>query len=127
MSELIERCSLAFYFRIFPFRRFKYLLLVVAALSVAYGISVDVTIFLQWYKLGTLHGETRSNTGIRSRPMHYQWDLVYSTAKGSCVNFHAFFVGKGIANVCLNVLIFILVSSSRATRYNARCVLSTVE
>ena len=45
-----------------------------------------------------------------SRPLHYQWDMVDPSARGSCVNFHAFFVGKGIANVCLNALIFILVS-----------------
>ncbi len=44
-----------------------------------------------------------------SRPLHYQWDLLDPNAKGSCVNFHAFFVGKGIANVCLNALIFALV------------------
>lgn len=49
---------------------------------------------------------------ICSRPLHYQWDLVDPTAQGSCVNFHAFFVGKGIANVCLNAVIFILVRSS---------------
>ena len=52
-----------------------------------------------------------SNMLICSRPLHYQWDLVDPTAQGSCVNFHAFFVGKGIANVCLNAVIFILVSS----------------
>lgn len=45
---------------------------------------------------------------IYSRPLHYQWDLVDPIAQGSCVNFHAFFVGKGIANVCLNAVIFIL-------------------
>ena len=44
-----------------------------------------------------------------SRPLHYQWDLANPMAKGTCVNFHAFFVGKGIANVLLNVIIFILV------------------
>ena len=54
----------------------------------------------------------RTNRRIRSRPLHYQWDLADPTAEGSCVNFHAFFVGKGIANVCLNALIFILVSIS---------------
>lgn len=48
---------------------------------------------------------------IYSRPLHYQWDLADPNAKGSCVNFHAFFIGKGIANVCLNAIIFVLVST----------------
>ena len=57
------------------------------------------------------YGLSMAKTCIRSRPLHYQWDIMNPNMHGSCVNFHAFFVGKGIANVCLNALIFILVST----------------
>ena len=53
---------------------------------------------------------TATNIDIYSRPLHYQWDFVNPLEKGSCVNFRMFFIGKGIANVCLNAIIFILVS-----------------
>ena len=45
---LMCKHRLAFYFRIFPFRQFRNILLVVAFLSLGYGISIDVTILFQW-------------------------------------------------------------------------------
>lgn len=45
---LILEHRIAFYYRIFPFRQFRNILLVVAALSLGYGISIDVTILFQW-------------------------------------------------------------------------------
>ena len=48
---------------------------------------------------------------LHSRPLHYQWDLADPNAQGTCIDFNKFFIGKGIANVCLNFLVFVLVSS----------------
>ena len=45
---LILDRRIAFYYRIFPFRQFRNILWVMAALSLGYGISIDVTIFFQW-------------------------------------------------------------------------------
>lgn len=39
---------LAFYFRIFPYRTFRNILILVAFLSLGYGVSIDITILFQW-------------------------------------------------------------------------------
>ena len=39
---------LAFYYRIFPIRLFRHILVCVAALSLSYGVAIDVAILFQW-------------------------------------------------------------------------------
>ena len=79
---------LLFYSRIFKDRTFKLALYVTLGLVAAFTFAIEVAVLAQ------------------CQPAHALWDITYTPRK--CMDLRTFFIGSGVPNIILNVIILVL-------------------